>query len=496
MKKPFLCLVISGPSIHEAREQIKKASQFADVLEFRLDLFNFKKTDAIRHLLEATKCRVMFTLRHRSQGGEYSGDQLMRYEQIRTLARLQPDYLDIEYDVIDELFVEVAQIAPNTEVICSYHDFESTPQELDLILEAMMMKKAAIYKLATMANTINDSMRMLNFLKKNLKKKVRIAGICLGKKGECTRILAPVFGSAITFATITEELKTAPGQLTADILLNIYRFHQLNPDTDIYGLIGDPVSRSTGHLFHNRFYREHNINAVYVRFPVGSDEAHQFMQYAKKLHFRGLSVTMPLKEWILSELDLATDDVNEIGACNTIVFEDKKLLGCNTDGLGAVQALEKYTSIAGKHVVVIGAGGTAKAVIYVLKQKGAFVTIVNRTLQKAEQLAEQFSAKARLLNNFASVAEEGYDILINATPIGMFTEKETLPIPADKLLPDRIVMDIAHNPKETPLLREAKKRGCTPVLGSEMFELQAEQQLNTWFSDHFVDRIDKEEVEV
>lgn len=482
-----VCVIISGPTLHEAREQVRKASSKAGLLEFRIDQFSFTQPEAVQHLMESTTLPVIFTLRRRAHGGEFSGTRLEHFTRIKALAALHPAYLDLEYDIELDIFNEMRRISPKIQLICSYHDFEHTPKELKELLEFMQEKQADIYKIATMANSSLDMMRLMRFLKDKVRKGVRLVVVALGDRGVASRILGAVYGNEIYYAILTEALKVAPGQLTADVMNTQYRIDKINDETKVLCLIGDPICYSRSHETHNRIIRELGLNAVYVKCQVNRDELHEFLDHAKKIEIHGLSVTMPLKESVLGECTSLSDAGAQIGAINTLTFKSKILYGDNTDAKGALDVIEERISIAGKHVVIIGAGGTAKAVAYEAHRRGAKITVLNRSVDKAEAIAEDVDGAYESLEDFGSVARKGYDVLVNCTPFGMVADRAKVPIDYTALLPGRVVLDVVVTEKLSPFLVEALSLDCEVIPGIEMFVQQAIEQFAIWFHDE-VDR--------
>ncbi|MBS0649120.1 MAG: shikimate dehydrogenase [Verrucomicrobia bacterium] len=358
-------------------------------------------------------------------------------------------YIDIDWKT---------KTLPSGKVIVSYHNFEETP-DLDDILKILQEAhpQAHFYKIATMARSTLDSLRMMEFLQKH----PGVIGLCMGELGTITRICAPLFQVPIMYAPLQEEEKNAPGQLLVDQLQEIYHFRALNPQTKIFGLIGDPVYRSIGHLFHNDFFRRHHRNAVYVKMVIKPEELAPFFTAIKKLPFAGLSVTAPLKEAILPFIDVIDPKAQAIGAVNTLAFRNNKVYGYNTDGDAALDILGNARN---KTLVVLGAGGAAKAIIYTAVQRGCHVVIVNRTPEKAEELA-------RLMGCAWSKKIPSYDILVNTTSVSM-------PIDAQAILSGKIVMDIAVY--ETEFLKEAQRKGCFVLNGFPMFFQQALAQQAIW----------------
>lgn len=268
---------------------------------------------------------------------------------------------------------------------------------------------------------------MLLFAKNNK----QVATLCMGEDGAITRILSPVFGSLFNY-TYTDR-QTAPGQISLHELMSIYNYARLQPSTQLFGLIGDPVEQSIGHIVHNAAAKALEWDAVYVKMRITQEELPEFFTLATQCGFKGLSVTSPLKEKIFPHK-----------AINTLVWKEDKVQGYNTDGTGCLDALELHTSVYKKRIMILGAGGAAQAIAKEACARGALVTLYNRS--KAQAVANKIGC-------FASERVENYDILINAT-------SSLVPISSDAIIPGSYVMDIHTTPALPPLLIEAKKRGA------------------------------------
>lgn len=435
----MLVISLQG-TFKEVEKKIQEAGKIGEILEFRLDLMEGIDLTRLSKLRKKCKLPVIFTFRGRG-----------RQEKLLEFLSLKPEYVDLEYDVSF-----ASKIDPSIQIISSFHDFEKTPKDLEGILKQMNNFPAAIKKIATMAHSSIDALRMLNFVKKH-----RIAGMCMGKKGEVTRILGPLVGAPLTYAFLDKA--TAPGQIRAEELINLYRFHHLNEGTKAYALIGDPVDQSIGHFYHNQMFKKLKEDRVYVKMSLTPAEIPAFFSEIKTLPFYGFSVTMPLKE-----------HVDDKGAINTLTKRNGKWIGTNTDGIGALEVLGE---VKGKFILIIGAGGTAKAIAAEASSRGGKVIIANRTLKKGEILAKQVGGMAISIDQ---VIETDYDILINTTSVGMFPSIEKMPIPKEGIREKKILLDVIVHPQETAFLIEGKKKDCKIIHGLEMFEKQANLQLTQW----------------
>lgn len=416
-------------------------------LELRLDLFETIDFEELKKFLQTKREAVMFTAR--------SGEK----ELIWRLLELKPEYFDLEWD--RSFAKEAIEAFPDTKFVISYHNFIETPTDLEGVYRAMIVKGAFGYKIGAMARSSNDALRLLAFCRKY----PNLSGIPMGEKGAFGRILGPILGNPIGFAKCGTE--TGPGQLSQEELFTIYRYPLLSKTTKIYGLIGDPVEKSFGHIYHNKVFERMGIDAVYVKISVKKEELDEFIALAKEIGIRGLSVTIPLKE----EAVRFIDNKAPMGAVNTLLFESERILGANTDGVGALDALEEKIGVRQKKLVVAGAGGTARAVAFEAKQRGAEVFMYNRTHEKAMRAANELECAA------CENEPTDYDAIVNCTP-------SELPF-----VPKAIAMDVNYFPKETAFLKIASEKGYPIVYGEEMFLNQAARQTIFWNGDLEAERL-------
>lgn len=435
----MICAVFKSPDISLGPYSL---------IELRLDYFKKINIKELRELRWKFPIPMIFTLRSREQGGVFEGSEEERLDQLKILATLRPEFIDLEYTVKQSFINEILEISPKTKIIISYHDFDkmSVPEK---ILKLMKEQSASIYKMAFMTHSAAEALYLLQFMREHHSSVVAIG---MGPYGESTRILAPIFEGKFVYASSNKESSVAPGQLSVEELINTYHQNEQNTSTGIYGLIGDPVDKSPSHLTHNAVMHELKLNAVYVKFQVPSSELKTFIDLTKFSNFKGLSVTMPLKEAIIPLLDEIDPVAEKMGAVNTLVYKNGKIKGYNTDGKGALDALEAVQKVKGKKIVIIGFGGAAKAIIYEAKARGAEVIIVKR----------------------GQLPPEKYDIIINATPSEM-------PVDPKYILSNTVAMEVKLI--KTEFLKIAKEKGCRLVLGRDFFINQAEEQFKLWFGN-------------
>ena len=286
-------------------------------------------------------------------------------------------------------------------------------------------------------------------------------------------------GCLFSYAFWDSSQATASGQLPLQDLTTTYHYRQLNSSTKIYALLGDPVHLSVGHIFHNRAIEIMGKNAVYIKLRVTAAELPAAMVLLRQLPIGGLSITMPLKETVVPLLDELSPDAQAIQAVNTVV-RGQQWIGWNTDGLGAMQALSEQCSLAGQTIIVLGAGGAARAIAYAALARGAKIIILNRSIAKAKILADELGCEAYALEVFPALKE--YTLCINTLPESAFQDPSMQAIwQSNPILPGTVVMDIVYQPLETTFLRAAKAAGCVCIPGFKMYIAQALLQIQHWF---------------
>lgn len=466
----MLSIPIIARTTEEALQDMESASQLADLIELRLD---YIENPDLEKLMEKRSKPIIVTNRPKRQGGRFEGPEAQRIALLEKAVDLGVEYVDIEYDSVGD-FVEKA----GAKIIVSYHNLNETPNNLKEIHKGLADTGASVVKIATLAQDITDNLKVFRLLEEV--SYPLTAAFCMGELGQISRILAPRFGSFITFASLDQGKESAPGQLTARELLDVYHLFKINRTTSLYGLVGNPVAHSLGPLLHNTVFRKQGINAVYLPFKV--EDLDSFVKGFKTLDVQGYSITIPHKEGIIKLLDGLDPLARQIGAVNTVVNRGGRLTGYNTDSTAAVRVLDeglrkRGQSIQGKKVTILGAGGAARAVAFGLKEKGAEVTIVNRTEQRARTLARDLGCGHKRFKDLAALETE---VLINCTSVGMHPGTEETPVSADVLRPGMWVFDIVYNPPQTRLLREAGQRGCHTLNGLQMFVYQASQQFELW----------------
>src|SRR3989339_1269303 len=480
----MICIPIIANNLEDALHDMTEASKVADIVELRID---YIKNVDLKRLLEKRTKPLIVTNRPVREGGKFDGSEEDGIALLKLAIRLQADYVDIEHDSIQHLCRDTEHRVP-TKIIVSYHNFRETPDDLTDIYKRLSQSGADIVKIVTHANNITDNVRIYQLLQQS---QTTTISFCMGEMGIISRILYKRFGSYLTFASLQAGKESAPGQISIHELLNTYQAQKQDKRSAIYGLIGNPVSHSISPIIHNTLFREMNFNSIYVPFKV--DTIGDFMREFRKLDIKGYSVTIPHKETVISHLDAVDPVAKKIGAVNTIVNMDGQLVGYNTDCEAAIKVLEgvnqvcsrgerpfaltKDVHLRGKKVTLIGAGGVARAIAFGLKECEAQITIINRNYARAQSLARDVGCLARKYDDPQAFDT---DILINATPVGMYPNINETPIDKDKLKSSMIVFDTIYNPIETKLLKDAKAQGCRIASGLSMFVHQAAAQFKLW----------------
>jgi shikimate dehydrogenase len=254
----------------------------------------------------------------------------------------------------------------------------------------------------------------------------------------------------------------------------------IDAQTELYGVIGNPVHHSLSPIIHNGAFRRLGRNAVYVAFKVKNIE--EALRGVRGLGVRGVSITLPFKTEVVSLLDGIEGLAKKIGAVNTIANRGGKLIGYNTDCDGALKALEERMDLRGKRVVLLGAGGAARAIGFGLKERRVPLIVVNRSKERGQALSKELRCDYLPMSSLVRMkaGELEADVIINATPLGMYPRDGKTPFPKELLKKGMMVMDIVYQPLQTKLLREAKEKGCVTVDGLEMLIRQGMAQFEIW----------------
>ena len=476
LRLPRVCVAVVGADPAQMIEKAEAVVRDNTFVELRLDYLS-KPGLALPKIKEFTEFHphvtVIATCRRSASGGKFQGSITAQLELLGKASAAGCQLVDLELQTAVRMKpAQIGKMRSKAAIVLSFHDFHAT-QKLDETLKKMSAYPADFYKIVSSARSLSDNVTMMKFLERH-RDEHAIVGLCMGEQGIISRVLGVRAGSVFTFGALTADEKTAPGQVTARDLDSTYRIEQVDAATKVYGVVGDPVSQSLSPAIMNAALRRENVNGVFLALHAKSLK--DLMTCVREIPIHGLAITMPYKEEIIPLLDNSDPATTKTGACNTVVrSQDGKLYGFNTDTSGVVRPLEARMTLQDARILVLGAGGAARAAVFGLKERGAQIFILNRSLAAAQKLARQ--AKARTIKR-PDLKRLDFDVIINATPVGMGNTRES-PLNADEIKA-QFVFDMVYDPAETKLLRLAKERGAQVIAGSEMFVHQAARQFEIW----------------
>ena len=475
MNNGKICVPVAADTSEKASAEARLAAEVGDVVEVRADAL---EPGELAHALASIQSDkpVLITYRPSEQGGyrDISVDERVRFwNEIDDRIDAAELWADREGD-LPGLVKRGNQVVS----ISSFHDFDSVPDDLAAIYDRLAADGSTI-KIAVTATDISDTIPVWKLLERANTENRQIIPIAMGEAGKWTRILGLAHGAFLTYASLDDASGTASGQITARQMTELYRVKELDQNTLVYGIIGDPVAKSLSPKMLNPAFVSAGLNAVYL--PLQVRNLDEFMRRMVmpatrevELNFAGFSVTMPHKEAVIKYLDEIDPIAKKIGAVNTVKIENGKLSGYNTDVHGFITPLKaKYGDLLDARVAVFGAGGAARACVYGLKEEQADVAIFARDPGKAADLANEFGVKSGVISDLKfEVSNTGsldsitllrdFDIIVDTTPTGMAgpLQNETL-FTADQLEGVKFVYDLVTSPVDTPIIREAKKAGVS-----------------------------------
>ncbi len=476
LRLPRVCVAIIAPTAAEMFEKAEAVVRDNPFIELRLDYLrqpalSFQK---LRRFVDYhPEALVIATCRRAASGGKFRGSVAAQVNILVKAATNGSQFVDLELDSAAALkSKDLDRLRAAAAVILSFHDFRAT-RKLEETFHRMTAFPADYYKVVSTAKSLYDNVVMMKFLERQSEKHSMI-GLSMGEQGIISRVLCVRAGSVFTFASAGPGEETAPGQIAARTLRDTYRIDQVDAATKVYGVAGDPVAHSLSPLMMNTAFRRENVNGVYL--ALHATKLADLLACVRDIPLHGLSITMPYKQEIIHYLDNTDAVTTKIGACNTVIrAADGKLYGYNTDVAGVVRPLEQRLHLAGARVLVVGAGGGARAAVFGLKERGAEVFIMNRTTSVGQKLARQAHAKFLTRTQMRGLQ---FDVIVNATPVGMGGAKVS-PL-SDKELNARILFEMVYTPAETRLVKLARAKGLNVITGAEMFVQQGARQFEIW----------------
>ena len=484
MTSPLLCATVTGETTEELRAR-RDGAIGADLVELRLDYV--RQPDVAGAL--ADRCvPVIVTCRPTWEGGRFSGSEEERRGLLRRALELGAEYVDVEWRA---RFDDLVQERQGRHIVLSMHDFNCLPGDLEEQYGAMRATGAEVVKVAVSVDSLSDTFRLAALGRQSVGQRGRQGErgelrvlVAMGAAGMVSRILAGRFGSYWTYA----GEGVAPGQISLSRMRDEFRFHTISTTTDIYGVLGSPVSHSLSPPMHNAGFAALGLDAVYV--PLEARDVDDFTRFTDTVPVRGASVTAPFKERVTARVAALDEVGRRVGAVNTIRLDANGWCGINTDVSGFLDSLDGRITLDGTRVAVLGAGGAARAVAMALASQGAAVTVCARNRLKAAAVASLVGGAAGVLPPVPG----SWDMLVNTTPIGTYPDIDVSPMPPG-VFDGRLVYDLVYNPPTTRLMADAEAAGCETIGGLEMLVAQAVRQFEWWTGHRPPIRLFKEAAE-
>ena len=488
MNNAKICVSVFSDKADELISLMRRAEAVADVIELRFDGLD---PEGIRVAFEQLKSekQILLTMRPKSQGGQSARNMMdrvgfwMEYA-LHKMIDHGSIWLDHEHDLIPEkdfmFWVDQCFI-----VRSKHYLGDETGVDLNKAYETVISDEE-VGKIAVATNEATDAIEVWKLLLRANEEGHRAIAIAMGEAGKWTRILGPAHGAFMTYAALESGGETAPGQITAEDMIDVFRVRELDKETAIYGIIAGNTSYSASPWMHNAAFKAAGVNAVFI--PFQTTDLDQFMKRMVlpdsrevELNFKGFSVTNPHKRAIMEYLDEVDPTAERIGAVNTVKIEDGRLYGYNTDAAGFISTLKaKYGDLAGARVALFGAGGAARACIASLLDEGSSVSLFARNEERGKALAEEFDIAFEGSAGDRQMGEE-FDIVVNATPLGTSGSNVNFsPLEAPQMKGLKLVYDLVYNPAETTLIREAETAGVPAIGGIDMVIAQGAKQFEIW----------------
>jgi 3-dehydroquinate dehydratase / shikimate dehydrogenase len=460
----MICVSFAPQNMRSAYALLDKSSRLSNLIEIRIE--NIVDLN-LSKLIKYSDAKTIITSRPMKGIPENK-----RIQQLFDAIDSGAAFVDVEIEsgekTIGLLRSRIKSLGSKTKLIVSYHNYEKTPKNLVAIYKRLKKTEADLIKIAVFASDITDNVTIFKLLERARQERIKLSAFCIGEKGEISRVLASRFGGMFTYCSLEAGKETAAGQVHVEKLQDVFNFNLINKKTKIFGLVGNPVFQSKGIFVHNNFFKKKKYNAVYVNFLT--DDFSKFIKVFKN-YISGLSITIPYKTDALRSLDWQSPDVSATKAVNTIIRNNGKLYGYNTDVLALKELLKD--KMKSKTAFVVGTGGAARSAIVAVLQNGGEVIVGGRDIKKVKKLGLEFDCRYFPIHRLGPIE---FDVLINATPIGMVPNTNASPVSPKILKPGMLVIDFVYNPLKTKLLKDANKKGCRVISGLEIYKLQAKMQ--------------------
>lgn len=473
---PRIIVSLAAPTLNAMEAQAGRLGGSPIGYELRLDYL--RERDDFEARLHQMLTRLHFppviaTCRRHQAGGYFLGGIGDQVAVLQAAARAGCQWVDIEIESVEHNGTSLLRDFRPAKVIVSYHNFRKVPS-LGAVYRRLARFSVPVVKIAGHARELRDNLRILQLLRAHRRQSPKVVAVGLGPSGLPSRLLALSRGSPFTYASIGNHQGVASGQLPWEVMRSLYRVDHLDHRTRLYGIVGSHASISLSPTLHNSAFQAKRINAVYL--PCETPRLADFTAFVREMGFQGFSVTMPFKRAIIRYLDWLDPLAKQIGACNTVALRQGEWMGWNTDAVAVVEVLAKRMRLPGSRILIVGAGGAARAAAYGLRAERVEVFIIARREAAARSLARAVSAK---VIPWSSTEGIEVDAVINATPLGMPPHVEASPIDLGRLH-TRVVFDMVYYPLETRFLAEARGQGLITISGIEMLVAQGARQFEIW----------------
>jgi 3-dehydroquinate dehydratase/shikimate dehydrogenase len=465
----------------EVRDLALREARLADLVEIRLDRAGDPGPAALQALFAACPKPVIVACNGPEAFGHWRGTLEAKLELLRRAALCGARFVDVDWRAA----LELGPVNAPCHRIVSRHDPAQTPADLAGMQAEVqeVLGEGDVTKLVTHARSTEDALRFLAWLSTTK----GVVGFCSGNEGRVSRLLAPIFGSPFTYCAPARQAgeasrPSAPGQVPLADFLAFVPPGGLSQETAVFGVVGKPIGHSLSPWVHGLALKAARLDAVYV--ALEPDDFDCFLALVAQPNWRGLSVTAPFKERAF-DLAVQRDEASQrTRAANTLLRAERGWRAANTDvaavrdalqrGLGAHGRTDgRPAKLEGAHVLVLGGGGAARAVVWAARSSGARATVASRRPEAAQALARDLGAE---FASWESIPDLAYDVLVNATPVGGVARPAELVVPEAWIRPSSLVLDAVYRPIRTAFLAAALRRGCTPVSGAEWFVRQATLQ--------------------
>jgi len=497
-----ICLVLTGKSLEENLDIIKgyeKKGCHIDLLELRVDMLEHEELFKVQFFPSMVSYPVILTIRRKRDGGEFKSGEFARlFTFARALNVDKPQkktfsYIDLELDANMKSIEDIALVL-GIKIIRSYHSLNRPIKNYTKIIKRLQEKKADVIKIASSSFSLKDTMSLFE-ASKELKDRKHIL-IAMGEYGLLSRIMANILGNAFLYVFSNKFIKINKKEAELlDIDNSQYNICNVSKEANYFGILGSHVNLSLSPPYHNKIFRQKKLKAVYV--PLSSTNIEEGLSMAEMLGIKALSVTSPFKEASVQYASRLDSSVELTGTANTLVFSNKsfydEIKAYNTDIVGFERSIKKFLAYnfnSNLKVSVLGAGGVAKTISYVLKMLGfSHVVIFNRTYDKARAVASLYNFEVSPLDVFSlNILKEHSDLIINATSLGMMGQENNSPIPFYHFTGREYVFDVVYRrylrkTHLTSFLQIAKDRGCKICDGRLMFKEQAIEQAKIFYKE-------------